>query len=110
MVRFMRHDHRDENEPEIITALTGRGYKVKKQKDWDLVVANPRTRCVCLLEVKHDGKHRNDQDRRDGGLTKAQIKLHIAEGWAPFIPVVRTIDQAVAEVEARIGLAMGVRR
>ena len=104
MVWKPRHARaRDENEPDIVKALLRTGeFRVLRQQDWDLVIGNIKTGRVCLQEVKVDTeKPRNDADRRHGGLTPTQRKLHLDEGWAQFIDVVRTPEESVAKARER---------
>lgn len=92
-------DHRDANEPAIITALERRGCLVQKLSDGDgvpdLLVATPRRggrRVLLLLEVKDPTHPKNKRELR---LTQADFFAKWL--WAPVFKV-ETASEALALV------------
>ena len=81
---------RDANERAIVEALRAAGYAVQTMEQGkgcpDLLVCDPETNWLTLLEVKEPG----------GNLTPAQVKWHAA--WPGKVYVVHTPEEALDAV------------
>jgi hypothetical protein len=84
----MRNQKRDANEGAIIAALKGKACSVEQLPGGngrpDLLVYDPRSGWSFLMEVKMPGKNLND----------LQQKWHAA--WGGFVPVVHSVEEALA--------------
>lgn len=87
-----RAARRDDTEPAIVDRLRELGYLVNRQALPDLIVRDPRTKLIHLLEV--------EGGKRTGTGKRRPEQLEFLRAWE--VPIVKTLDEALHALGARV--------